>query len=76
MWTAMITQPGIACVVQAVARFCKNPGLVHKKAVLKVVQYVLQTKEWEITCGRQGCRLNIKANTDSYFGLGARYRMR
>ena len=38
MWTATITRPDIACAVRAVARFCKNPGPAHKKAVMKILQ--------------------------------------
>ena len=45
MWTATMTRPDIACAVRAVARFCENPGPVHKKAVMKILQYLLQTKE-------------------------------
>ena len=45
MWTATMTRPDIACAVCAVARFCKNPGPAHKKAVMKILQYLLHTKE-------------------------------
>ena len=61
-------RPDIASTVRAVARFCKNPGLAHKKAVLKVMQYLLHTKGWGIMYGGQGCGLNIEAYTDSDFG--------
>ena len=44
MWTAMVIRPDIACAVRAVVRFCENPGLEHKRAVLKVMQYMLHTK--------------------------------
>ena len=50
------------------ARFCENPGLAHKKAVLKVMHYLLYTKEWGNTYGGQGCGLNMEAYTDSNFG--------
>ena len=33
-----MTQLDIASAVRAVARFCENPGLALKKAVLKVMQ--------------------------------------
>ena len=65
MWTAMMTRPDIACAVRAVARFCKNPGPAHKKAVMGILQYLLQTKEWGITYGGQGCGLCMEAYTDS-----------
>ena len=45
MWMATMTRPDIACVVRAVARFCENPGPAHKKAVMKILQYLLHTKE-------------------------------
>ena len=48
MWTATMTRPDIACAVRAVARFCENPGPAHKKAVMKILQYLLHTKEWGI----------------------------
>ena len=44
MWTATMTRPDIACAVRAVARFCENPGPAHKKAVMKILQYLLHTK--------------------------------
>ena len=36
--------------------------------VLKVMQYLLHTKEWGITYGGQGCWLNMEAYMDSDFG--------
>ena len=68
MWTATMARPDIACAVRAVARFCENPRPAHKKAVMKILQYLLHTKEWRITYVRQGCRLCMKAYTDSDFG--------
>ena len=44
MWTATMTRPDIACAVRAVARFCENPGPAHKKAVMKIFQYLLTRK--------------------------------
>ena len=74
MWTATMTRPDIACAVRAVTRFCENSGPAHKKSVMKISQYLLHTKEWKITYGRQGCRLCMEAYTDSDFGacLGTR----
>ena len=57
MWTATMTRPDIECAVRAVARFCENPGPAHKKAAMKILQYLLHTKEWAITHGGQGCGL-------------------
>ena len=60
--------PDIECATRTVARFCKNPGPAHKKSVMKILQYFLQTKEWGITYGRQGCGLCMEAYTNSDFG--------
>ena len=68
MWTATMTRPDIACAVRAVARFCKKPWPAHKKAVMKILQYLLHTREWGITYGEQGCELCMEAYTDSDFG--------
>ncbi|CAN0309900.1 unnamed protein product, partial [Ascophyllum nodosum] len=68
MWMATMTGPDIACAICAVARFCENPGPVHKKAVMKILQYLLHTQQWGITYGGQGCGLFMKAYTDSDFG--------
>ena len=46
--------PDIECATRTVARFFKNTGPAHKKSVMKIFQYLLQTKEWGITYGRQG----------------------
>ena len=71
MRTATMTRPDIACAVRAVARFCENPGPAHKKAVMKILQYLLHRKEWGITYGGQGCGLCMEAYTDSDFGAYA-----
>ena len=68
MWTATMTRPDIACAVRAMARFCENPGPAHKKAVMKISQYLLHTKEWGITYGGHNCGLCMEAYTDSDFG--------
>ena len=59
--------PDIACAVRAVARFCQIPGPARKKAVMKILQYLLHAKEWGITYGGQGCGLCMEAYTDSDF---------
>ena len=67
MWTATMTWPDIACTVRAVARFFENPGPAHKKAALKILPYLLHTKEWGIAYSGQGCGLCMEAYTDSDF---------
>ena len=59
---------GISCAVRAMIRFCEKPGLVHKKAVFRLMQYLLNTKKWGISYGGQGCGLNMGAYTESEFG--------
>ena len=63
-----MSRSDIACAVRPVARFCENPGPAHKKAVMKIMQYLLHTIEWGITYGEQGCGLCMEACTDSDFG--------
>ena len=69
MWTATMTRPDIACAVRAVARFCENPGTAQKKAVMKMFQYLLHTKEGGITYGGQGWLWTLHG---SIHGLGFR----
>ena len=68
MWTVTMTRPDIACAVRAVAKFCENPGPVHKKTVMKILRYLLHTKEWVIMYGGQDCGLCTEAYKDSDFG--------
>ena len=51
------------------AGFFENPGPAHKKVVMKILQYLLHTKEWRITYGGQGCGLCMEAYTDSDVGV-------
>ena len=68
MWMATLTRPDIASAVRAVAKVCEKFGLAHKKAVWKVMQYLLHTEEWGITYGGDGCGLSMEAYMDSKFG--------
>ena len=74
MWTATMTRSDIACAVRAVARFCENSGPAHKKAVMKILRYLLHMKEWGITYGGQGCGLCMEVYMELDFGacLGTR----
>ena len=56
------------CVRRTVARFCENPGPAHKKAAMKILQYLLHTKKVGITYGGQSCGLCMEAYADSDFG--------
>ena len=44
LWTTTMTRPDIACAVRAVARFFEHRGPAHKKAVMKILHYLLHTK--------------------------------
>ena len=66
--TATMTRLDIACAVRTVARFCESPGPAHKKAVVKILPYLLHTKKWGIAYDGQGCGLCMEAYTDSDFG--------
>ena len=68
MWTTTMTRSDSACAVRAVARFCENSGPAHKKAVMKILQYLLHTKEWGIMYGGHECGLCIEACANSDFG--------
>ena len=68
VWTATMTRPDIACAVRAVARFYENSGPAHKKAVMKILRYLLHMKEWGITYGGQGCGLCMEVYMDLNFG--------
>ena len=68
MWTATMTRSDIAWDVRAVARFCENPGPAHKKTEMKILQYLLHSKERGITYRGKGCGLCMEAYTDSDFG--------
>ena len=53
MWAATMTRPDIANAVRATAKFCENPGVAHKQAVVKILRYLLRTADLGITYGRQ-----------------------
>ena len=46
----------------------KPCGPAHKKEEMKILQYLLPTKEWGITYGGQDCGLCMEAYTDLDFG--------
>ena len=50
------------------ARFCENHWPAHKKAGMKILQYLLHTKEMGIMYGGQGCGLCMEAYAGSKFG--------
>ncbi|CAB1110924.1 unnamed protein product [Ectocarpus sp. CCAP 1310/34] len=52
MWLATQTRPDIANAVQAVARYCASPKMVHWKAPLGILGYVCRTNWMGITFER------------------------
>ena len=49
IWLVSMSKPDIANAVRAVARHSRNPTERHWKAVLKIIQYLLGSKELGIT---------------------------
>ena len=76
MWTATMTRPDIACAVRAVARFCQNPGPAHKKAVMKILQYLLHTKERGITHGGSAWKHTRTRTSEPAWIRDGRFRVR
>lgn len=56
-----MTRPDIVAAVRTVAKFCENPGEGHWKAAMKILQYLLRTKDEGPTYGGRkagGAKLN------------------
>ena len=66
MWLVTMTRPDIANAVRAVARHSHNPTERHWKAVLKIIEYLLGSKELGITFQR-GLGLSLDLFTDSNY---------
>jgi len=66
MWLVTMTRPDIANAVRAVARHSHNPTERHWKAVLKIIEYLLGSKELGITYER-GYGLDLVLFTDSNY---------
>lgn len=49
-----MTQPDISSAVRTMGNFCENPGMMHWKAVVKILQYVRGTQVIGITYGEDG----------------------
>ena len=66
MWISTTTRPDISRTVHTVAKFCENPGMVHRTAVVKTLQYMRRTPEREITYDGDGNgRTVMRAFVDS-----------
>ena len=70
MWLANMTRPDIASSVRAVARFTNRPGVEHWKAVVRILQYLIGTKDLGITYHR-GSREGFVAYADSAYSSKA-----
>ena len=66
IWLVSMSKPDIANAVRAVARHSRNPTERHWKAVLKIIQYLLGSKELGITYER-GSGLELELWTDSNY---------
>lgn len=60
---ATITQSAIACAVYEVVRFCESTRPAHKKAVVKIMEHLLHTKETRTV----DCEVGLEVCTDSDF---------
>ncbi|OWY93524.1 Integrase, catalytic core protein, partial [Phytophthora megakarya] len=65
MYLACETRPDIAIVVAKLSRFLENPGEAHWTAGIKVVRYLLKTKDVGITYnGLLGTKLTAYSDAD------------
>ena len=46
LWVADGTRPDVSFAVNTLAKFTSNPGLVHWKALLRVLGYLYATKDY------------------------------
>ena len=66
MWLVTMTRPDIANAVRAVARHSHSPTERHWKAVLKIIEYLLDSKYLGLTFER-GSGLELSLWTDSNY---------
>ena len=64
MYLMVATRPDLAAAVRLVSRFGANPGVMHWKAVQRVLQYLKKTMSFGLVFEKQG-RVRITAYTDS-----------
>ncbi|KAG3015207.1 hypothetical protein PC120_g12286 [Phytophthora cactorum] len=65
LYLACCTRPDISNAVAQLSRFLENPGHKHWDASIRVVRYLLKTKDVGITCdGRQGTKLVAYSDAD------------
>lgn len=65
MSVATMTRHNIANAVHSTAQVCVIPGVAHKKALEKIVQYVLRTAILGITYGGNDRGIEMLTYTDS-----------
>ena len=67
LWASLMTRPDITSAVRTVAKFCDSPGPEHWKAVVKILQYLLLTKDEGLKCGGEGpsSTMELSAMVDS-----------
>ena len=51
LYIAITSRPDIATAVSSVARFSHNPGMIHWKAVLRILKYLQGTKRYKLLLG-------------------------
>ena len=73
MWLANMTRPDIASSVRAVARFTNRPGVEHWRAVLRILRYLIGTKDLGVTYN-MGTSESFVAYADSDYASKAEDR--
>lgn len=51
MYASVATRPDITFAVSTLSQFLKNPGQIHWEAVKRVMRYLSQTRDLELTYG-------------------------
>jgi hypothetical protein len=62
LWLSQCTQPDIAFVVNCLSQFLRNPSNAHWLAAIRVLQYVISTKNLRLQLGGD---LSVTGYSDS-----------
>ena len=65
--TAVFARPDIAKAVQTVAQFSSNPGKRHWNAVMRIIRYLKQTRDWVLTLGGKDQKAEFTGYCDADF---------
>ena len=62
LWVSNGTRPDISYVVSTLAKYTTNPGMLHWKALLRVLGYLYATQEYCIKYARNGSVVDGSVN--------------